>query len=120
LNSGGSEGEASKESDTSSKDSELEIKSANVTRDKTPQVTWQRNKIHTTAYTEDLSPHTIGQAYEVGGSCDALVGMGQPQSLVRESYETGSHFMSYFDNFVGQSTLLVMVGQCCRLIFGYY
>jgi len=31
-----------------------------------------------------------------------LLCMSQPQSLVRESYETGSHFMSYFDNFVGQ------------------
>jgi len=35
-------------------------------------------------------------------SCDAFVCVGQPQSLVRESYETGSHFMFYFDNFVGQ------------------
>jgi len=68
LNSSGSKADdTSKASDTSSKDSELETKSANMTRDKTPQVTWQRN-IHNTTYTEDLSPHTIGQAYEVGGS----------------------------------------------------
>jgi len=59
---------ASKASDTSSKDSELETKSANMTQDKTPQVTWQRNNIHNTTHTEDLSPHAIGQAYEVGGS----------------------------------------------------
>jgi len=39
-----------------------------------------------------------------------LLCMGQPQSLVEESYETGSHFMSYFDNFVGQQTLLVSGG----------
>jgi len=40
LNSSGSEAdEASKASDTSSKESELETKSANVTCDKTPQVT---------------------------------------------------------------------------------
>jgi len=42
LNSSGSKAdEASKASETSPKDSELETRSANVTRDKTPQVTWQ-------------------------------------------------------------------------------
>jgi len=55
LNSSGSEADgASKASDTSSKDSELETKSANMTRDKTPQVTWQQNNIHNTTYTEDM------------------------------------------------------------------
>jgi len=66
LNSSGSEAdEASKASDTSSKDSELETKSANMTHDKTPQVTWQQNNMHNAAYTEDLSPHTIGQAMKL-------------------------------------------------------
>jgi len=71
-NSGSKADEASKTSDTSSKDSELEIKSSNMTRDKTPQVTWQRNNIHNNTYTEDLSPHTVGQTYEVGG-CEVLL-----------------------------------------------
>jgi len=39
-----------------------------------------------------------------------LLCMGQPQSLARESYETGSHFTFNFDNFVGQQTLLVSGG----------
>jgi len=41
--------------------------------------------------------------HQMGSDASAtLLCVGQPQSLVWESYETGSHFMFNFDNFVGQ------------------
>jgi len=82
--------DASKASDTSSKDSGLKITTANVTRDKAPQVTWQRNKIHNVAFPEDLSPHAVGQAYEVGGSAGrcmfrTLFDSGSTSDMIKKS-----------------------------------
>jgi len=68
----------------------FETKSANVTSDKTPQFTWQRNNIHNTTYTEDLSPHAIGQANKVGGSTGryifrSLFDSGSTSDIIKKS-----------------------------------
>ena len=53
-------------SETSSSGS-AKVKQANNNRAKAEPIGWQRNSTNAKPTQQDLSPHTIGQAYEVGG-----------------------------------------------------